>query len=169
MAQGAQPTAARAARHDEQPVANAYLDAGERARDLDDKVFRLRLQRSMGQTESGNKIQPLRRELARIKTVLQEKGGPERVRGLVIEMPVLDHALIGCAIAFTPKVRAVQAEKGSRDSYARFEGPEARAGELLGVAGEVRRSAPMLLDWFAPTLIDWLAPTVTACIAGFSD
>jgi len=27
---------------------------------------------------------------------------PGRVRGLVIEMPVLDHALIGCALAFTP-------------------------------------------------------------------
>ncbi len=29
-------------------------------------------------------------------------AAPERVRGMVIEMPVLDHALIGCAIAFTP-------------------------------------------------------------------
>ena len=27
---------------------------------------------------------------------------PERVRGMVIEMPVLDNALLGCAIAFTP-------------------------------------------------------------------
>jgi pimeloyl-ACP methyl ester carboxylesterase len=27
---------------------------------------------------------------------------PERVRGMVIEMPVLDHALIACAVAFTP-------------------------------------------------------------------
>src|SRR5438270_6579650 len=27
---------------------------------------------------------------------------PERIRGAVIEMPVLDHALVGCAIAFTP-------------------------------------------------------------------
>jgi large subunit ribosomal protein L29 len=53
----------------------AVSDLEQRARDLDDKVFRLRLQRSMGQTESGNKIQPLRRELARIQTVLREKGG----------------------------------------------------------------------------------------------
>jgi pimeloyl-ACP methyl ester carboxylesterase len=28
--------------------------------------------------------------------------GPERLRGMVIEMPVLDNALLGCAIAFTP-------------------------------------------------------------------
>jgi pimeloyl-ACP methyl ester carboxylesterase len=27
---------------------------------------------------------------------------PERVRGMVVEMPVLDNALMGCAIAFTP-------------------------------------------------------------------
>jgi pimeloyl-ACP methyl ester carboxylesterase len=29
-------------------------------------------------------------------------AAPERVRGLMIEMPVLDNALLGCAIAFTP-------------------------------------------------------------------
>jgi pimeloyl-ACP methyl ester carboxylesterase len=27
---------------------------------------------------------------------------PERVRGMIIEMPVLDNALLGCALAFTP-------------------------------------------------------------------
>ena len=27
---------------------------------------------------------------------------PDRVRGMLIEMPVLDNALLGCAIAFTP-------------------------------------------------------------------
>jgi large subunit ribosomal protein L29 len=52
----------------------AVDDLRQRARDLDDKVFRLRLQRSMGQAESGNKVRPLRRELARVKTVLREKG-----------------------------------------------------------------------------------------------
>jgi large subunit ribosomal protein L29 len=49
-------------------------DLRQRARDLDDQVFRLRLQRSMGQSESGHKIRPLRKELARVKTVLREKG-----------------------------------------------------------------------------------------------
>ena len=49
-------------------------DLRQRVRDLDDQVFRLRLQRSMGQSEAGNKIRPLRRELARIKTVMREKG-----------------------------------------------------------------------------------------------
>jgi pimeloyl-ACP methyl ester carboxylesterase len=32
---------------------------------------------------------------------------PERVRGMVIEMPVLDNALLGCAIAFTPLLIAL--------------------------------------------------------------
>ena len=49
-------------------------DLRARVVDLDDRVFRLRIQKSMGQAESGNKIRPLRRELARVKTVLREKG-----------------------------------------------------------------------------------------------
>ena len=32
---------------------------------------------------------------------------PERLRGMVIEMPVLDHALLGCALAFTPLMVAL--------------------------------------------------------------
>jgi large subunit ribosomal protein L29 len=50
-------------------------DLSQRAREIDDQVFRLRIQKSMGQAESGNKMQPLRRELARIKTILREKSG----------------------------------------------------------------------------------------------
>ena len=49
-------------------------DLKQRSRDLDDQVFRLRLAQSMGQAESGNKIRPLRRERARVQTVLREKG-----------------------------------------------------------------------------------------------
>ncbi|HEX5214370.1 MAG TPA: 50S ribosomal protein L29 [Vicinamibacterales bacterium] len=49
-------------------------DLRQRARELDDQVFRLRLQRSMGQAEAGNKVRPLRKELARVMTVLKEKG-----------------------------------------------------------------------------------------------
>ena len=33
--------------------------------------------------------------------------GPERLRGMVIEMPVLDNALLGCALAFTPLMAAL--------------------------------------------------------------
>ena len=34
-------------------------------------------------------------------------AAPERVRGMVVEMPVLDHALLGCALAFTPLMVAL--------------------------------------------------------------
>jgi large subunit ribosomal protein L29 len=50
-------------------------DLQQRARSLEEQVFRLRLQSSMGQVGAGNKIRPLRRELARVKTVISEKGG----------------------------------------------------------------------------------------------
>jgi pimeloyl-ACP methyl ester carboxylesterase len=34
---------------------------------------------------------------------------PERLRGMVVEMPVLEHALLGCALAFTPLMMALTA------------------------------------------------------------
>jgi large subunit ribosomal protein L29 len=58
----------------------AVDDLKHRAQELDDQVFRLRIQKSMGQAESGNKMRPLRRELARVKTVLQEKTGGAKER-----------------------------------------------------------------------------------------
>ena len=45
----------------------------QREKDLDDQLFRLRIQKSMGQLEAGHKLQALRRDVARIKTVLREK------------------------------------------------------------------------------------------------
>jgi large subunit ribosomal protein L29 len=50
-------------------------DLRQRATELDEQVFRLRLQKAMGQSEAGHKIRPLRREAARVLTVLREKGG----------------------------------------------------------------------------------------------
>ena len=44
-----------------------------RAKDMDDQLFRLRIQKSMGQVEAGNKLKGVRRDLARVKTVLREK------------------------------------------------------------------------------------------------
>jgi large subunit ribosomal protein L29 len=49
-------------------------DLTSRAKELDEQVFRLRIQKSMGQAQAGNKMRPLRRELARVKTILREKG-----------------------------------------------------------------------------------------------
>ncbi len=44
-----------------------------REKDLDDQVFRLRIQKSMGQLEAPAKVRTLRKDLARIKTILREK------------------------------------------------------------------------------------------------
>jgi large subunit ribosomal protein L29 len=45
----------------------------QREKDLDDQLFRLRIQKSMGQIEAAHKLRSLRRDLARVKTVLREK------------------------------------------------------------------------------------------------
>lgn len=45
----------------------------ERVRDLDDQVFRLRLQQSMGRKDAANKMQDLRRDRARVKTLIRER------------------------------------------------------------------------------------------------
>ena len=45
----------------------------QREKDLDDQLFRLRIQKSMGQLEAAGKLKVLRRDLARVKTVLREK------------------------------------------------------------------------------------------------
>ena len=45
----------------------------QREKDMDDQLFRLRIQKSMGQLEAAQKLKLLRRDLARVKTVLREK------------------------------------------------------------------------------------------------
>jgi large subunit ribosomal protein L29 len=42
-------------------------------RDLSDQLFRLKFQMKMGQTESLNKMRGLRKDIARIKTVIRER------------------------------------------------------------------------------------------------
>ncbi len=44
-----------------------------REHDLDDQIFRLRIQKSMGQLEAPARVRELRRDLAKIKTILREK------------------------------------------------------------------------------------------------
>jgi pimeloyl-ACP methyl ester carboxylesterase len=65
---------------------------------------------------------------------------PERVRGMVIEMPVLDHALLGCALAFTPLMVALT-----------FGEPGMRA--LARAARTVPRRR---LPWQLDILLDWV-------------
>jgi pimeloyl-ACP methyl ester carboxylesterase len=65
---------------------------------------------------------------------------PERLRGMVIEMPVLDHALIGCAIAFTPLMVALTAGEPAMRLLA-------RTARLVP-----RRTLP----WQVDILLDWI-------------
>ena len=51
----------------------AVDDLRQRVKELDDQLFRLRIQKSMGQAEAAQKLKTLRRDLARVKTVLREK------------------------------------------------------------------------------------------------
>jgi large subunit ribosomal protein L29 len=48
-------------------------ELGVKERDLTDQLFRMRIQKSMGQLESPDKLRTVRRDLARIKTVLNQK------------------------------------------------------------------------------------------------
>jgi pimeloyl-ACP methyl ester carboxylesterase len=71
-------------------------------------------------------------------TLEAASAAPERVKGLIVEMPVLDNALLGAAIAFTPLLVGLT-----------FGAPVAR---LLGRGARVvprgtNLLADMLLDW----------------------
>jgi pimeloyl-ACP methyl ester carboxylesterase len=66
---------------------------------------------------------------------------PERLRGMVIEMPVLDHALLGAAVAFTPLMLGLT-----------FGAPAARA-----LARAARLLPSRQLPWQAGILVDWVA------------
>ncbi|MDR1990410.1 MAG: 50S ribosomal protein L29 [Acidobacteriaceae bacterium] len=50
-------------------------ELGAKERDLADQLFRMRIQKSMGQLEAPDQIRTVRRDLARIKTVLRQKQG----------------------------------------------------------------------------------------------
>ncbi len=45
-----------------------------KTQEIDDQLFRMRIQQSMGQLEAPGKIKTVRRERARILTVLKEKA-----------------------------------------------------------------------------------------------
>ena len=74
-------------------------------------------------------------------TLVVASLAPERVRGMVIEMPVLDNALLGCAVAFTPLMLALT-----------FGAPGARA-----LARAARLVPSARLPWQAGILVDWVA------------
>jgi large subunit ribosomal protein L29 len=55
-------------------VRNLGVDElGAKERELADQLFRMRIQKSMGQLEAPEKLRLVRRDLARVKTVLRQK------------------------------------------------------------------------------------------------
>src|SRR6185437_7033717 len=50
-------------------------ELGAKERELSDQLFRMRIQKSMGQLETPEKIRTVRRDLARVKTVMRQKRG----------------------------------------------------------------------------------------------
>ena len=67
-------------------------------------------------------------------------AAPDRVRGLLIEMPVLDNALLGCAIGFTPLLAGLT-----------FGAPVAR------VVARGARRVPRGLWHLGDMLLDWVS------------
>ncbi|HEV3000802.1 MAG TPA: alpha/beta hydrolase [Solirubrobacteraceae bacterium] len=72
---------------------------------------------------------------------------PERLRGMVVEMPVLDGAMIACGVAFLPLLLAM-----------RYGGPLMRAVQL-GARAIPRGAAPFLLDVGLDTIRQDPAPS----------
>ena len=48
-------------------------ELGHQERELADQLFKLKFQMNMGQTESLKKIRGLRKDIARVKTILRER------------------------------------------------------------------------------------------------
>ena len=49
-------------------------ELGHQERELADQLFKLKFQLNMGQTESLKKMRGLRKDIARIKTIMGERG-----------------------------------------------------------------------------------------------
>ena len=50
-------------------------ELGAKERDLTDQLFRMRIQKALGQLEMPEKLKTVRRDLARVKTFLRQKRG----------------------------------------------------------------------------------------------
>ena len=51
-------------------------ELGRKEKELQEQLFRLRFQKSIGQLDNALKIRETRRDIARVKTVLRQKQGP---------------------------------------------------------------------------------------------
>lgn len=95
-------------------------------RELNDQLFRMKFQLKMGQTESLNKIRGLRKDVARILTVLREKQlGIDHHRAAATATPA-EEAGAETATATATK-KAAHAKTARTESKAKGK-PSARAG-----------------------------------------
>jgi large subunit ribosomal protein L29 len=95
-------------------------------RELNDQLFRLKFQLKMGQTESLNKIRGLRRDVARIHTVMREK-----------ELGIVRHAHAGAAPvteASRPAAQAGAAAKSKTKTKAKAKAKPAAAAKTKSKA-----------------------------------
>ena len=71
-------------------------------------------------------------------------AAPERLRGMVLEMPVLDNALLACAVAFTPLMVALTVGEPVMRGVSRLARlvPESRAPWAANVLLDTVRQAP---------------------------
>jgi large subunit ribosomal protein L29 len=65
---------AKAAEHRAQLRDLSVDDLRARERELDEEVFRLRIQKATASLEQTSKVKAARRDLARVKTILREKA-----------------------------------------------------------------------------------------------
>src|SRR5579871_12010 len=92
--------------------------------ELNDQLFRLKFQLKMGQTESLTKIRGLRKDVARIKTIIREKE--------------LAAARNGASAA--PAVKAVGAPEAAKAKSAKGKTPKTRAVKTTAKPA-IKRSA----------------------------
>jgi large subunit ribosomal protein L29 len=50
----------------------------QKEKELTDQLFKLRFQHALGQVENAMKLRNIRRDVARIKTILKDKGKDQR-------------------------------------------------------------------------------------------
>ncbi|MBZ5532505.1 MAG: 50S ribosomal protein L29 [Acidobacteriia bacterium] len=96
-------------------------------RELNDQLFRLKFQLKMGQTESLKKIRGLRKDVARIKTLVREKQlGVTHAHHAVAKASPAAAAETAPAVAASAKTKAKAAAKSASKSKAAKPAAKAR-------------------------------------------
>jgi large subunit ribosomal protein L29 len=102
--------------------------------ELNDQLFRLKFQLKMGQTESLTKIRGLRKDVARVHTVIREKE-------LGIEMPSNGHKAEGAgdAAAKPKKATAGKSAKKKKKTKTAVKGKTAKPAKKKTTAAAKKR------------------------------